>query len=67
MNAPAYPSSLIKRCRATQAEALRDLVETAIEQHLPPHQFKVLKEAEASERRLIHGLVNMALSQGGAS
>jgi hypothetical protein len=33
------------------------LVREAIEQHLPPDQFKVLKVAEASERRLIREFV----------
>jgi hypothetical protein len=36
---------------------LRDLVQTAIEQHLPPEQYEVLKVAEESERREIGRLV----------
>ena len=32
---------------------LRDLVESVIQTHLPPEQFKVLKAAEASERTLL--------------
>jgi hypothetical protein len=39
---------------------LRDLAEQAIQQHLPPDQFSVLKAAERSERELIGGLVGMA-------
>jgi hypothetical protein len=39
---------------------LRTLVQRAIERHLPPEQYRVLKVAEASERRLIGGLVGMA-------
>jgi hypothetical protein len=33
---------------------LRDLVREAIERHLPPEQFRILKVAEESERELIH-------------
>ena len=36
---------------------LRDLVQMAIEQHLPEHQFEILKAAEESERTLIRKLV----------
>ena len=36
---------------------LRDLVQMAIEQHLPPEQFEVLKAAEESERELLHAMV----------
>jgi hypothetical protein len=39
---------------------LRDLVQTAIEQHLPPEQYEVLKAAEESERKLIGRLVRKA-------
>jgi hypothetical protein len=39
---------------------LRALVQEAIERHLPPGQYKVLRVAEESERRLIRGLVGMA-------
>jgi hypothetical protein len=39
-------------------EQLRELVRAAIERHLPPDQFKVLKIAEESERRLIRELVS---------
>lgn len=57
-----YLPSRIKRHRATKADveqrrnSLLAIVK-AIEQHLPPDQFKVLKVAEASERRLIRDLV----------
>jgi hypothetical protein len=44
---------------------LRGLVKEAIEQHLPPDQFAVLKAAEDSERTLIAGLVDII--QSGAS
>jgi hypothetical protein len=39
---------------------LRGLVQRAIEQHLPPDKYAVLKVAEESEQRLIKCLVGMA-------
>jgi hypothetical protein len=39
---------------------LRVLVEHVIQQHLPQRQFEILKIAEASERKLIKGLVGLA-------
>jgi hypothetical protein len=50
---------------AIAPEQLRELVREVIEQHLPPHQFEVLKAAEASERRLLAGLVRSAIAEGG--
>ena len=47
------------RADAIRPDDLRDLVEEAIQRHLPPEQFKVLKAAEASERQLLEGLVGM--------
>ncbi|MGP8193384.1 MAG: hypothetical protein ACLQLT_12275 [Methylovirgula sp.] len=44
---------------------LRALVQLAIEDHLPPDEYGVLKVVEASEQRLIHGLVGMLKSQTG--
>jgi hypothetical protein len=38
---------------AIEPDLLRDLVEAAIQRHLPAHQFRILKEAEASERELL--------------
>jgi len=38
-------------------------VQQAIERHLPPEQYDVLKIAEASERKPINGLVGMARSK----
>jgi hypothetical protein len=38
---------------------LRALVQVAIEDHLPPEQYAVLKIAEKNEQRLINGLVGM--------
>jgi hypothetical protein len=37
---------------------LRGLVDHVITQHMPPHQFAILKAAEASERKIIMRLVN---------
>jgi hypothetical protein len=42
---------------------LRTLVQRAIERHLPPEHYRVLKVAEASEKQLIGGLVGMAKSK----
>ena len=38
---------------ALPPDYLRDLVQIAIEEHLPPEQFQVLKTAEQSEREFI--------------
>jgi len=43
---------------AIEPDQLRDLVEQAIQRHLPAHQFRILKEAEASERELLTRLVD---------
>jgi hypothetical protein len=45
---------------AIPPDELRDLVETAIQNHLPKRQFDILKIAEASERELITSLVALA-------
>jgi hypothetical protein len=42
---------------AIEPNRLRSLVQRAIERHLPPRQFKVLKAAEESEREIISKLV----------
>ena len=42
---------------AIEPNALRELVRQAIEIHLPPEQFAILKEAEKSERDIITRLV----------
>jgi hypothetical protein len=44
---------------AIEPGRLRQLVRDAIERHLPPDQFEVLKAAEESERLLLAGLVGM--------
>ena len=47
---------------AIDPNRLRNLVQEAIEQHLPPDQFAVLKVAEESEREIISRLVRRATS-----
>jgi hypothetical protein len=42
---------------AIDPNVLRDLVQETIEQHLPQHQFEILKAAEESEREIISRLV----------
>lgn len=42
---------------AIPPDDLRDLVQTAIEKHLPSREFAILKAAEASERDIIRRLV----------
>ena len=44
---------------AIPPDQLRNLAQKAIERHLPPEQYRTLQVAEASERRLIRGLVGM--------
>jgi hypothetical protein len=44
---------------AIEPERLRGIVRAAIEQHLPPKQYRVLKVAEESERQLIAEMVGM--------
>ena len=50
---------------AIEPSRLRSIVQEVIERHLPPDQYEVLKQAEASERRLIGGLVEMLTREGG--
>lgn len=51
---------------AIEPDTLRyDIVEEAINRHLPEDQFEILKAAERSERLLINGLVGMAIDPNG--
>jgi hypothetical protein len=43
---------------AIDPNRLREIVREAIEQHMPPRQFEILKAAERSERELLRSLVN---------
>jgi hypothetical protein len=45
---------------AIEPNLLRTLVQEAIEQHLPAHEYEVLKAAEASERELLTSLIDAA-------
>jgi hypothetical protein len=49
---------------AIPPDDLRAIAQEAIERHLPPEQYEVLKVAEASERLLIGGLVGMLEASG---
>jgi hypothetical protein len=55
--AKSFGSSLSVELDAIEPNGLRALVQSAIEQHLPPEQFEVLKAAEKSERTIISRLV----------
>jgi hypothetical protein len=46
---------------AIEPDKLRNLVTAAIEEHLPTHQFEILKAAEESEREVIRRLVGEAI------
>jgi hypothetical protein len=50
---------------AIEPDLLRNLVQRAIEQHLQPEQFAVLKAAEESERQGVAALVR-AINAGDA-
>jgi len=51
---------------AIPPDRLRALMQEAIERHLPPDQYRILRTAERSEQKLIHGLVGMLRSQSGS-
>jgi hypothetical protein len=60
--AKSFGSDISVELDAIDPNTLRALVEAAIEQHLPAHQFEVLKAAEQSEREIISCLVGKAVS-----
>ena len=49
---------------AIEPNQLRALVQDAIEQHLPPREYEILKAAEASEREIISKLVGGLRNRG---
>ena len=49
---------------AIEPNRLRQIVQEAIEQHLPQEQYAVLKAAEESERKIIRRLVGDAIADG---
>src|SRR5262245_23961786 len=55
--AKAFGSTLSVELDAIEPNQLRQLVQEAIEEHLPPEQFEILKAAEESERDIITRLV----------
>jgi hypothetical protein len=57
--AKKFGSDISVELDAIEPDGLRQIVQDAIEEHLPPEQFEVLKAAEESERVLINGLVGM--------
>ncbi len=52
-----FGSDISVELDAIEPNQLRALVQEAIERHLPPEQFEVLKAAEESEREIITRLV----------
>jgi hypothetical protein len=48
---------------AIDPNQLRALVQGAIEQHLPAHEYEILKAAEESERELLTSLIDAATGQ----
>jgi len=60
--AKTFGSSLSVELDAIEPNQLRALVQEAIERHLPPEQFAVLKAAEESERDLLTRLVGRKLT-----
>jgi hypothetical protein len=48
---------------AIEPNQLRALVQAAIEQHLPAHEYEILKAAEESERELLTSLIDAATGQ----
>jgi len=53
----SFGSSISVELDAIEPNQLRALVQEAIERHLPPEQFEILKAAEESERDIITRLV----------
>jgi hypothetical protein len=58
-----FNSDISVELDAIEPDRLRAIVEQAIQRHLPLHQLRVLKAAEASERKLLNGLVGMLQEQ----
>ena len=52
---------------AINPNKLRELVEEVIARHLPPEQYRVLIEAEKSERKLFQGLAGLVKQLSGKS
>jgi len=61
--AKTFGSSLSVELDAIEPNQLRALVQEAIERHLPPEQFAVLKAAEESERAILMRLVGKRIAR----
>jgi hypothetical protein len=55
--AKKFGSDISVELDAIDPDRLRSIVKDVIERHLPPEQFKILREAEASEREILTRLV----------
>jgi hypothetical protein len=53
-----WPHEFACELDAIDPDTLREMVRTAIEQHLPKHQFEILKKAEESERQILTMFAN---------
>ena len=60
-NAEKWPHDFTCELDAVPPDHLRDLVQVAIEKHLPKRQLDILKTAEQSEREIIRRLVGKAV------
>src|SRR6516162_2310951 len=61
--AAKFDSDISVELDAIEPNQLRALVQEAIERHLPPVQFEILKAAEESEREIITRLVGKKIAQ----
>src|SRR5262245_3383943 len=59
----SFGSSVSVELDAIEPNQLRALVQEAIERHLPPEQFEILKAAEESERDIITRLVGKKIAR----
>ena len=58
-----FGSAISVELDAIEPNQLRALVQEAIEHHLPPEQFAVLKAAEESERAILMRLVGKRIAR----
>jgi hypothetical protein len=58
----SFGSDISVELDAIEPDRLRQLVQDAIEEHLPPEQYNILKVAEQSEREIISKLVGRVTS-----
>jgi hypothetical protein len=57
-----WPHDFACELDAVPPDVMRELVQDAIERHLPKREFEILKVAETSERRIIERLVGKAVA-----